>query len=202
MQALFLIDAAMGEVVRTTKEPMLGPIRLAWWRERLEELDGGASAPAEPRLQQVESALLPRGVSGHDLAVLEGGWRRLFDPFPWGSDTTEAIWLRGNTLFGIGARLLGSPNEKLQAAGGLWALMDVARHCSDADSRAMLLKQARGFGQGLAGARFPVPLRPLSMLTALAIRDCARAESLEAEGAPARAAAMLRHRLSGRLSAP
>jgi phytoene synthase len=202
LQALFLIDSAMGEVVRTTHEPMLGPIRLAWWRERLEELDEGAAAPAEPRLRKVEQELLPRGVSGVDLAGLEQGWLRLFDPFPWGSDTSEAIWLRGNLLFGIGARLLGSPNETLQAAGGLWALVDVARHCSDEASRAMLLRQARGFAQGLGGARFAPTLRPLSMIAALAIRDCRRGEPFESEGSPARAAAMLRHRLSGRLPAP
>jgi phytoene synthase len=202
MQALFLIDAAMGEVVRTTHEPMLGPIRLAWWRERLAELDKGGGAPAEPRLQKVEQELLPRGISGHDLAALEPGWLRLFDPFPWGPETSEAIWLRGNLLFGFGARLLGSPDEKLQAAGGLWALVDVARHCSDDASRAMLLKQARGFAQGLGGARFASALRPLSMIAALAVRDSMRGEPFEAEGAPGRAAAMLRHRLSGRLPAP
>jgi phytoene synthase len=192
----------MGEVVRTTHEPMIGPIRLAWWRERLEELDKGAGAPAEPRLQKVEQELLPRGVSGQDLAGLEAGWLRLFDPFPWDSDTSEAIWLRGNLLFGIGARLLGRPDETLQAAGGLWALVDIARHCSDEGSRVMLLKQARGFAQGLGGARFARPLRPLSMIAALAVRDSRRGEPFEAEGVPARAAAMLRHRLSGRLPAP
>jgi phytoene synthase len=202
MQALFLIDAAMGEVVRSTHEPMLGPIRLAWWRERLEELDQGGGAAAEPRLQQVERELLPRGVSGQDLAGLEPGWLRLFDPFPWGPETSEAIWLRGNLLFGTGARLLGRPDEKLQAAGGLWALVDVARHCSDEGSRAMLLKQARGFAQGLGGVRFAPALRPLSMIAALAVRDCRRGEPIEAEGTPARAAAMLRHRLSGRLPTP
>ena len=142
----------MADVVRTTREPMLGPIRLAWWRERLEELDGAAGAPAEPRLLQVERELLPRGVSGHDVAGLEPGWLRLFDPFPWGSETGEAVWLRGNLLFGLGARLLGERSEPLQAAGGLWALVDVARHCSDGASREMLLKQARGFATKLGGA--------------------------------------------------
>jgi phytoene synthase len=192
----------MADVVRTTREPMLGPIRLAWWRERLEELDGAAGAPAEPRLLQVERELLPHGVSGHDVAGLEPGWLRLFDPFPWGSETGEAVWLRGNLLFGLGARLLGERSEPLQAAGGLWALVDVARHCSDGASREMLLKQARGFATKLGGARFGAKLRPLSMLAALAIRDCRRGEPMEAEGTPGRVAAMLRHRLGGRLPRP
>ena len=199
LAALFQVDRAMGDVVRTTKEPMLGPIRLAWWRERLEELDTGAGAPAEPRLEMVAHRLLPRGVSGADLAALEDGWLKLFDPLPWSVETGEAIWFRGNLLFALGARLLVQQDERIQGAGGLWALTDAARHCSDAASRAMLLDQARAFARRLGGERFVTTLRPLSALAALAIRDCRRGEPLEPEGTPGRAAAMLRHRFSGRL---
>ena len=199
LAALFAIDRAMGDVIRSTTEPMLGPIRLAWWRERLEELDEGRVAPAEPRLQQVERELIPRKVAGRELAALEGGWLRLFDPFPWTVQTSEAIWFRGNLLFGLGARALGLADERIQGAGGLWALIDAARHCSDPDSRAMLLAQARSFARGLAGIRLPGPLRPLAMLTVVSMRDCMRGEPFEREGTPGRAAAMLRHRFSGRL---
>lgn len=202
LAALFAIDRAMGDVVRTTKEPMLGPIRLAWWRERLEELDDDMSAPAEPRLQQVARELLPRQITGRELATLESGWLRLFDPFPWAVQTGEAIWFRGNLLFGLGARLLGCVDERIQGAGGLWALVDAARNCSDPDSRAMLLSQARSFAHGLANVRFPGPLRPLSMLSAVSMRDCKRGEPFERQGTPGRAAAMLRHRFSGRLPRP
>lgn len=199
LAALFSIDRAMGDVVRTTKEPLLGPIRLAWWRERLEELDDDGTAPAEPRLQQAAAELIPRGVTGRELAALESGWPRMFDPFPWTVQTSEAIWFRGNLLFGLGARVVGRADERIQGAGGLWTLVDAARHCSDPQSRAMLIAQARSFARGLAGVRFPGPLRPLSMLTVLAIRDCRRGEPFEREGTPGRAAAMLRHRFSGRL---
>lgn len=199
LAALFAIDRAMADVVRTTKEPMLGPIRLAWWRERLEELDEGAASPAEPRLQQVERELIPRGVTGRELAALESGWLRLFDPFPWTVQTSEAIWFRGNLLFGLAARIVGRAEERIQGAGGLWALVDAARHSSDAQSRSTLIDQARAFARGLAGVRFPGPLRPLSMLTVVAMRDCRRGEPFEREGTPGRAAAMLRHRFSGRL---
>jgi len=199
LAALFAIDRAMGDVVRTTKEPMLGPIRLAWWRERLEELDEGTAAPAEPRLQQAQRELIPRGLTGRELAALESGWLRLFDPFPWTVQTSEAIWFRGNLLFGLGARVLGRADERIQGAGGLWTLVDAARHCSDGQSRASLIEQARSFARALAGVRFPGPLRPLSMLTVLAMRDCRRREPFERERTPGRAAAMLRHRFSGRL---
>ena len=45
--ALFEVNAAMADVVRTTSEPMIGRIRLAWWREQLEALDSGGEAPAD-----------------------------------------------------------------------------------------------------------------------------------------------------------
>jgi len=202
LAALFAIDRAMGDVVRSTKEPMLGPIRLAWWRERLEELDEGTEAPAEPRLQAVARELIPRGVTGRELAALESGWLRLFDPFPWSVQTSEAIWFRGNLLFGLGARAVRCSDERIQGAGGLWALVDAARHCSDPESRAMLIQQAQTFARGLGGVRFPGPLRPLSMLAAIASRDARRGEPFEREGTPGRAAVMLRHRFSGRFPKP
>ena len=190
----------MGDVVRTTSEPLLGSIRLAWWRERLEELDAGGPAPAEPRLQAVQRDLLPSGIAARELAALEGGWLRLFDPFPWDVGTSEAIWFRGRRLFALGGQIAGVASEELEASGGLWALVDAARHCSDPRSRAMLIEQARTFAKGLAGARFPAPARPLTMLAALAARDALRGEPFEQQGAPARIALMLRHRLSGRIA--
>jgi phytoene synthase len=198
LRALFVIDSAMADVLRSTTEPQLGAIRLAWWREALERLDQ-APAPAEPRLQAVATEILPLGLNGGDLAGLERGWVRLLDPFPWDSRTAEAIWFRGRLLYALGARIVGQTNDQISEAGGLWALVDAARHCSDAESRAMLLAQARTFAHGLERARFPSRLRSLSMLTALAARDALRGEPFEREASPARMAAMLRHRLTGRL---
>jgi phytoene synthase len=178
---------------------MLGQIRLAWWRERLEELDQGGPPPAEPRLQDVAAALLPLGITGGELASLAGPWLRLFEPFPWDIRIAEAIWFRGRFLFALGGRLLGSSDERLEQAGGLWAIADAARRCSDQTSRTMLMEHGRTFARGLGGARFAAPLRPLSMLAALAVRDVRAGEPFEQQGAPGRLAAMLAHRLSGRL---
>ena len=188
----------MGDVLRTTSDPMLGQIRLAWWRERLEELDSG-EAPAEPRLQAVQRELLPLGLRGSELARLERGWVALFDPFPWDVGTAEAIWFRGRQLFALGATILESTNDPIEEAGGLWALVDVARHCSDAQSREMLLEKAQKFAAALAGARFSSALRPLSALGALAIGDSRRGEPFEPQGGLGRRLTVLRHRLSGRL---
>ena len=189
--ALFAIDDALGEVVAGSSQPMLAAIKLAWWRERLEELDRGI-VPAEPRLLSAFEILLPHGVTGHEIAQIEAGWAALIED---DVDRT-AFRKRGEALFAIGARLLGMPGADLADAGGLWAEIDVARR----------------LGKGLPGLkplppshiprtqipRTPGPLRPLTMFAALARRDALRGPPFEAEATPGRSWTLIRHRFSGR----
>jgi phytoene synthase len=59
--------------VAGTTEPMIGEIRLAWWREACEGLDAGR-VPAQPLLQLAADALLPAGIAGAELAAIEDRW--------------------------------------------------------------------------------------------------------------------------------
>jgi phytoene synthase len=178
--------------VSSTTEAALGAIRLAWWRERLEELDQGAK-PAEPRLRAIARQLLGRGISGAELSKLEDAWLPLLAPFPWGQEVVEGLKLRGRILFGIGARLLGGDPALAETAGELWSLVDGAQHCSDPQSREFLVGEARAVLEG-ATEKMPRELRPLTVLAALAADDLVR-ES----GGLGRVAAALRHRLVGSL---
>ena len=185
-------DLALADVVSTSSDPRLGAIRLAWWRERLDELDEGKLA-AEPRLQSVSTELLPRGVSGRELTQLEDAWLPLLEPFPWGDPQAEALIQRGRLLFGIGARLLGSAPEEAEQAGALWSLVDGAQHCTDPQSQELLRQRAAAL---LATMRRPLPrrLRVLTVLAALAAADLIR----EGSGIK-RVSAAVRHRLMGSL---
>jgi hypothetical protein len=138
---------------------------MAWWRERLEELDGGV-IPAEPRLQAVATEVLPRGVTGRELSRLEDAWAPLLAPFPWENDQADGLRLRGRILFGIGARLLGGDPQSAEAAGVLWSLEDGAWHCSDEQSRIFLASRATDAIFQLP-LRVPRKLRPLTILSAL-----------------------------------
>jgi phytoene synthase len=168
--ALWAVDLAMADVVASSSEPALGAIRLAWWREALQRLDQ-SDPPAEPRLQAVMQHVLPRGISGAEMAKLEDCWAALLEPFPWTVLAAELIRVRGRILFGIGARLLGQKAKGAEGAGAIWSLVDVARHCSDPLSREMLFAEARRSVAGL-GSQKPVrDLRPLTALGAVAAHD-------------------------------
>lgn len=171
----------MADVVAQSTQPALAAIKLAWWRERLEELDEG-KVPAEPRLQAAAEELLARGVSGAELAKIEDGWAALLDEQP---DETR-IAARGARLFAVGAALLGTEaSDDVDRAGRLFASIDVVRRgLSDA------VPTLPDLGQVVIAR----PLRPLTALSALASRG-----PLEPEATPGRAWALLRHRLTGRI---
>lgn len=142
--ALFALDAELAHVVATTTEPMLGEIRLAWWRDRLTELDS-APAPAQPLLQALQQRTLPR-LSGADLATLEDRWLGLLD----GEGVSQSHIDGGVQLFVLAARLLGGDVREAAMLGQAWMQ-----------------------GLAVPG-RTSVLLRPLRALAALSARDAAR----------------------------
>lgn len=186
--ALFGIDDAMGDVVARSTQPALGAVKLAWWRERLQELDQG-QVPAEPRLKSAASELLPKGVTGEMLAGLEDGWATLLEEEP----EAERVGARGALLFGIAASLLGELDSCLDPAGRLFAYEQAGRA-----GQASLPPPTKEL-QALARHRFSRRLRPLTAFARLAARDARQAPTTEAEGTPGRALALVVHRLTGRI---
>jgi phytoene synthase len=188
----------MADVVATSTEPALGAIRLAWWRERLVELDQAPASP-EPRLHGVTEHLLGRGVTGQELSELEACWRPLLEPFPWGKSVTDGLRQRGRILFGIGARILGWNPDDTKAAGALWSLVDGARNCSDFYSRTFLLDEARKAIAKLPRNKPPRAVRGMTVLAALAAHDVLRNRPLDLGGGMGRLAVAFLHQLRGDL---
>lgn len=176
----------MGDVVARSSEPGLGLIKLAWWREQLEALDR-AAAPPEPRLAAVADHLLPRQISGADVAGIEAGWATLLDD----QIAPELVAARGSALFEIGGRLLGSSDRGLSDAGAFYSLVSVGRR-----GVPELFKPAEAFLNRIRGHRFERRVRPLTMLACAASRDLGRNER---EGGRGRVLAMIAHRWSGHI---
>lgn len=168
LAALFALDLELARVVQTTSEPMIGRIRLAWWRERLAALDDGPP-PAQPVLRA-----LARYWPGHGerLVALEDGALAWAD-----GDLDEAARLRGTALFALAADGLGGGDP--QQAGRAWAA-----------------GQMRRLGLALAPVspppRLARNLRPLLALARLGTRPPA-----ERADAPLRQLAILRTMVLG-----
>lgn len=189
--ALFALDNALGQVLRTTHEPMVGQMRLAWWREALVRLDG-APPPAEPVLQALAEHALPRGATGAALARMIDGWEPLLGAIGDTAIAGHAV-LRGATLFSQAGLVLGArPADQLDEAGRGWALADLGTHLSDAVLASCARAAAAPLLSRATGARWSRNARALGALALGARMDLANSVT------PWRVGRLAWHRLTGR----
>ncbi len=198
LAALLALDDALALLLRTTSQPAVGQLRLAWWREALAKLDT-APAPAEPVLRGLAAEVLPRGVTGASLVPIVHGWEVLVEEESLDGLALARFAAGRGSLFVAAGAALGASGDPLAVAGEGWALADLARHLGDGDeaSAARAASQPR-FAEALA-ARWSRNGRALGALAHRARMDLdVPADMPLPIGAPKRVARLLWHRLSGR----
>lgn len=154
--ALIALDARLAGIVRSSREPMLAQLRLAWWREQL----GSGSAVAgsgDPLLDLLRRWRGPAAA----LAALSDGWEAMTGPAPL---PPEAFMTLAEARAAALAALADSPDARRM--GRNWALADIAAHLSDPREQGAALALARA--QDWRQARLPRSLRPLAVLHRLA----------------------------------
>ena len=199
--ALWLLDERMGAIVAGTREPMIGQMRLMWWRDALIALDDPAAAvPGEPLLAALAQACASYDISGERLAQIEEGWGALLD----GEVPDEAAILthgrcRGALLFEMSAVILGGLAEGVAPAGEAWALADLGHRLRSQHSRAFARRRAASCLSEVSIAAWPARLRPLGILAMLARRDAALPpERQRRQGSPSRVLRALTYGFLGR----
>jgi len=200
LEALLDLDSALAAVLRTTREPLVGQMRLTWWHEALTRLDT-ALPPAEPVLAALAATVLPRGVSGVRLAGMIDGWEELLDDdAPRDEAMMRFAEARGAGLFGIAGAVLGvRPDDPLAPAGTGWALVDLARHLRDRHAGERALALARTALDTATRPRWSREARALGALAHLALLDAAvPLDQPLPIGSPRRVARLAWHRLTGR----
>lgn len=163
--AVHAYDLEQQRVVADARDAMLAEIRLAWWREQLEQIGSGKPAQAQPILLALAADAGPRAVDLAALSRIEDGLRPLLADGPLVAlDIAQA---RGAPLFqALLTACVGRPPTSAEAAdaaaaGTRWALARLWRG---------------GWGQSdarLAALEPPVfPAAPLLALpTALRVLD-------------------------------
>jgi len=195
LETLFALDDRLATIVRSTREPLVGQMRLTWWHEALTRLDS-APAPQEPVLQAIALSVLPGRVSGTSLAAMTDGWETLLqaevDPA-----TIEAFAIeRGGRLFEAASRILGVEDRRIGIAGEGWALVDLSRSVTDPSLANLARSLAHARFETAFGARWPRAARSLGAVALLAQFDNAAAMG-GSPGPTRRIARLAWHRLTG-----
>lgn len=163
--AIFLLDLRLSRLIAQRREPLLTQMRLAWWRDRLNE------APREFHHDEPVLALLADwGDRRRDLIALIDGWESLLAEPSIGDAVIDTFALGRAQAFAALARRQGCTSAAGEAAraGFNWALADLAARVSDAEE-ALFIRE-RLARQDWAAVRLPASLRPLAVLYGLARR--------------------------------
>jgi phytoene synthase len=163
------LDRRLARIVARTTEPMLGQMRLAWWREAL-----GKPVSERPRGDAVLDAI---GVhwEGREsaLVAMVDGWEVLVTAETIGIEEARVLGMGRGTFFAaLDQRDDRAGQDRLAAAGYRWALADAAAAVSSSGERAVLVSV--GLARAHIGGSFPRDLRGLAVLEALALRSLKR----------------------------
>lgn len=199
LAALLSLDDALAHLLRTTTEPALGQIRLAWWREALAKLDH-APAPAEPVLQAIADHVVRAGVTGASLAPIVDGWETLLLAEVLDAESLASFGAARGTLFVAAGKVLGAKaSAPLTEAGAGWALADVSRYLGVAEEAATARALAATSLASACQHRWSKPTRALGAMAHLARMDLTvPADQPIPFGAPRRVGRLLWHRFTGR----
>lgn len=123
--ALYAFDHELARAPKVASNPLLGEIRLTWWREALDEIFDGRPVRRHPTAQALAEAVRRRGLPKAALEAMVDARYRELDPAPMSRDDLLA-WARDTG--GLAAELAASvldPQTRAadaRAAGTLWAL--------------------------------------------------------------------------------
>ncbi|AUW60332.1 hypothetical protein C1T17_14490 [Sphingobium sp. SCG-1] len=185
-QLLWAYDARLADVVRTTREPMVGQMRLTWWHEVLSD-DAQVKGLGDPLVDALRAE--PGIMAARDgLLAMIDGWEILLDPLPLDEAALRSFAEgRGRGLF----RALDAVADT--KAGALWALWDLSGHIGDRTTAQRAVEVAREY--------LPAKIKgnkALRLAAGLARHDIVRGRAGPSELTPRLYARLLRIAVFGR----
>ena len=157
--AMLALDARLARIVAGTSEPMLGQLRLSWWREQL-STGQRIEHRSDPLLGLIDNSW-PQG--DHSLVELVDGW----EAFLLSLESDQAGWSgvsdgRARSLKSVAASIGSTAEEtSIEKASERWTFAEIGRRPAIPDDRPD--PRARAL-------RLDRAMRPLAVLDGLARR--------------------------------
>lgn len=123
--AIYAFDYEVSRAPRVASNPLMGEIRLTWWREVLDEIFAARAVRQHPTAQALAGVILRRGLPRPPLEALINARYRELDPAPMSLE--EALdWAAetGGSAAGLCAQILDPQSDtlKAQAGGKAWSI--------------------------------------------------------------------------------
>jgi len=198
LAALLALDDALAQLLRSTTQPAVAQLRLAWWREALARLDT-QPPPAEPVLQGLAAEVLPLGIAGASLVPIVHGWEVLIEEEALDEAALRRFGEGRGSLFEVADKVLDVDlRDPLAEAGFGWALADLARNLDIVEEAARARALAAPALEAAARHKWSRGGRALGALAHRARLDLALEPGAPVPaGAPRRVMRLFWHRLTG-----
>jgi phytoene synthase len=176
--ALLALDARLAGIVRRAREPLLGQMQLAWWRDQLQR-----EPAARPKGQPLLQLLVSLEGQADELVALVNGWEELLDPAAVDRRGLEALAEARGRGWAALARMLAGDGAADTAghAGYQWALADLTAGLGQAEDRAAIAPLLAACDWNRVA--LPRSLRSLAILHGLACRARGTGPLLDGPGA-------------------
>lgn len=175
-EGIFAFDQQLAKIVRVTTEPLLGQIRYQWWHDVISQAPD--TRPSGNPVLSALTELQRQGLESAPLLTMIRGWEMLL-----GNDelTPEMVQdyaqKRGGAMFGAIALQASASNiAQYENLGRIFALWDLARHCTDPKMTNHLTAKVAEELPWLETIKIERSLRPLSIWRHIIRLDIGRQE--------------------------
>lgn len=138
LEFMLLLDRRLGSILVRTNEPLIGQMRMAWWRDVIAK-EAGARPSGEPliaRLNMLEAEMGQPMLRPAMVRLLDA-WETVIADRDW--DANRLIKMsreRGEAIFSPYAERIGNtPQDRLDYWTTRWAVADLQIFCPDPDLR-------------------------------------------------------------------
>jgi len=169
MRTYFALDQRLSRIVSATTEPMLGQMRLAWWRDMF------GTEPSERPSGDVVLEAVSEYWHGREVTLTElvDCWEVLIVSEEIGPQEISAFSAgRAAGFLAMFTETAKQDAAPILAAASSWAIADAASRVSDIEERRLFVDA--GLSQVRKGGQMSRELRGLAVLEALSLRALKR----------------------------
>lgn len=169
-RAMLELDRNLGRAVGLASEPIIGQIRLAWWRDALSSPDTERPR-GNPLLDRIAVLF---GSGAGDLVSMVDGWEAVLLAEGMEPEAIKTLSEGRAKAFLAVSRRVGADESDTAVgiAASNWSVADIAANCADEVRRNTLV--VRALSERPETFRLSSAMRPLAVLHALAKRALKR----------------------------
>jgi 15-cis-phytoene synthase len=192
IETLFDLDDVMIRLIRSTREPLLGQIKIQWWVDQFKVLKSGITVAPHPILHRFSACDLSERAL-EKLMIYCENWNLFLSPPPYTHEELLEFSSVRTSLIEITNEVVGVKAHEHDMRFKIWCLLDIAKLLGLNSIEAQCQTLARQIQNEERKTNFNRALRSFSILGSFAEYDLKNPTKIPQQGSPKRMWQALSH---------